>query len=276
MNGSPRTTRSSDGTTIAFDRSGEGPAVILVGGAFQHRAFDPAMAELAALLAPRFTVLHYDRRGRGDSGDTPPYAVEREVEDIAALVEAAGGSASLFGSSSGAALALDAARSGLPILRLALYEPPFLVDDSHPPLPEDYLERLTELVAAGRRGDAVALFMTKAADLPDEVVAGMRQTPTWPGFESVAHTLPYDAAVMGDTVNGDPASLARWASVTAPALVLDGGESPAWAGAAARALVEILPDARRRTLAGQTHAVAPEVLAPVLDEFFAAPTPRGS
>src|SRR5437016_1477690 len=142
------TVRSEDGTTIAFDRSGAGPALILVGGALQQRAIDPRTAHLAELLAPHFTVFHYDRRGRGDSGDTQPYAVEREVDDLAALIKEAGGSAFVFGMSSGAALALEAARRGLAISKLALYEPPFIVDDSRPPVPEDYVSQLDALVAS--------------------------------------------------------------------------------------------------------------------------------
>ena len=146
---------SKDGTTIAFDRTGEGTPLILVGGAFQYRAIDQRTTELAELLARRFAVIHYDRRGRGDSGDTAPYAKEREVEDLGALVEEAGGSASVFAMSSGGALALDAASHGLDITKLALYEPPFIVDDGRPPLPEDYVTRLERLVSAGRRGAAV-------------------------------------------------------------------------------------------------------------------------
>lgn len=261
--------RSSDGTAIAFDRTGEGPPVILVGGAFQHRAIDAATVELARLLAGHFTLFHYDRRGRGDSGDTPPYAVEREVEDLEALIDEAGGSAFVFGGSSGAVLALEAAARGLPITKLALYEPPCIVDDSRPPVPEDYVARLTALVSAGRRGDAVEYFMTQAVGLPAQTVVGMRGTPFWPALEGVAHTLPYDGAFMADVMMGDPEPLEKWASVKVPTLVLDGGESPPWQHNAVQTLVEILPDSRRRTLDGQTHEVAPEVLAPVLEAFFA-------
>jgi pimeloyl-ACP methyl ester carboxylesterase len=153
------TVQSADGTTIAFDKLGEGPALVLVGGAFQHREADPRTGRIAELLAPRFSVYHYDRRGRGASGDTPPYAVDREIEDLDALIQAAGGSAFVFGMSSGAVLALDAART-LAISRLALYEPPFIVDDSRPPLPDDYVAQLDALLADGRRGAAVELFMT--------------------------------------------------------------------------------------------------------------------
>jgi pimeloyl-ACP methyl ester carboxylesterase len=260
---------SSDGTTIAFDRSGDGPAIILVGGAIQHRAIDERTTELAALLAPRFTVVHYDRRGRGDSRDTPPYAVEREVDDIAALIDDAGGSASLFGMSSGAVLALDAAARGLAVAKLALYEPPFIVDDSRPPLPADYVERLTEMTSTGRPGDAVAYFMTVGMGMPEGAVAPMRDAPFWPALESVANTLAYDGTIMQGTMRREPLPVTRWASVTVPALVLDGGDSPAYQRNAVRALADLLPGAQRRTLEGQTHEVDPALLAPVLEKFFA-------
>jgi len=266
MTGTRRKVRSKDGTAIACDQSGDGPAIILVGGAMSTRS---ASGPLAALLAPRFTVFAYDRRGRGDSGDTAPYAVEREVDDLAALIGEAGGSAFVFGHSSGAALALEAAARGLAITKLALYEPPFIVDDSRPPLPGDYVTQLTELIAAGRRGDAVAFFMTTGVGLPVEAVAQMRHDPMWPALEDVAHTLPYDGTIMGDTMRGNPLPLKRWASVTVPTLVMDGGESPAWQRTAVQALVDVLPHAQRRTLEGQTHGVAPDALAPVLEEFFA-------
>jgi pimeloyl-ACP methyl ester carboxylesterase len=259
---------SADGTTIAFDRSGSGPALVLVGGAFQHRALDPRTAQLAELLAAELTVYHYDRRGRGDSGDTPPYAVEREIEDLAALIDHAGGSASVFGMSSGANLALRAAGQGLPIEKLALYEPTFIVDDSRPPLPDDYEATLIELVASGRRGDAVAYFMTTAAGVPNEFVEQMRQEPFWPAFEAVAHTLPYDAAAVGDSGRGSPTPLRQWASLEVPTLVLDGGDSQPYQHNADTQLAATLPHAERKTLAGQSHEVAPEVLAPPLTEFF--------
>ena len=262
------TVTSKDGTIIAFDRSGEGPALILVGGAFQHRSSDPSTARLAELLAPRFTVYHYDRRGRGDSADTAPYAVEREIEDIDALIQDAGGSAFVFGMSSGAVLALHAASAGLAITKLALYEPPFVVDDSRPRVPADHRERLTALLVAGRRGDAVELFMTEAVGMPVEAVAPMRGAPFWSAFERVAHTLPYDAAIMGDTLSGVPLPEGRWAAVTIPTLVVDGGASPAWARNAVAALAGALPTAERTTLVGQTHQVDPDAFAPVLEAFF--------
>jgi pimeloyl-ACP methyl ester carboxylesterase len=257
---------SSDGTTIAFDRSGTGPPVIVVGGALSDRS---GGAPLAALLAPHLTVLTYDRRGRGDSGDTLPYAVEREVEDLGALIADAGGSASVFGHSSGAMLALEGAARDLPITKLALYEPPFFVDDSRTPAPSDFAARLAELASSARPGDAVAYFMATGPGVPADAIAEMRQAPSWPAMEAVAHTLTYDAMVMGDTLSGSPAPIQRFASITAPTLVIDGGASPAWARNAVQAIVDVLPDARRRTLEGQTHAADPEVLAPVLEEFFA-------
>jgi pimeloyl-ACP methyl ester carboxylesterase len=257
------TVRSDDGTTIAFDRSGQGPPVVYVPGAFQHRAIDQSVAQLCELLAPDFTVYHYDRRGRGDSGDTLPYAVEREVEDLAALVDHAGGAAAVVGMSSGGALALQAAASGVAITGLALYEPPFAVGGSAPPA--DFGKRFHELVAAERRGDAVELFLTGAIGVPAEGVAQMRQMPVWAGLESVAHTLAYDMAVMGD--GSVPAD--RIADVTIPVLAIDGGESPQPMRDAVQMVVDALPNAERRTLEGQTHEVAPDVLAPVLREFFA-------
>ncbi len=254
---------SKDGTPIAFDQSGQGPAIILVGGAFQHRAIDPRTAQLAALLSPQFTVFHYDRRGRGDSGDTAPYAVEREFEDLDALIKEAGGSAFVFGMSSGGVLALEAAARGLAITKLALYEPPFNLDDNARLVSENYTKQLTALLAQGRRGDAVALAMTTFGS-PPEAVAGMRQTPIWSVFESVAPTLAYDNAIMGDS----SVPTQRIASVTVPTVIIDGGASPAFMRNAAQAAADALPNAQRRTLKGQTHDVAPEVLAPVLEEFF--------
>jgi pimeloyl-ACP methyl ester carboxylesterase len=255
---------SKDGTVIAFDRLGKGPAVILVGGAFQYRAIDPPTAQLAALLAQHFTVFHYDRRGRGESSDTQPYAIEREIEDLEALINEAGGSAFVFGMSSGGVLTLDAAERGLAIKKLALYEPPFNSSDEHARrAAENYTRQLTALLSEERRGDAVALAMTTWG-APAEAVAGMRQTPMWPLFESVAPTLAYDDAIMGDgSVPNE-----RLASITVPTLVMDGGASPAFMQNAAQTVAHALPNAQHRTLEGQTHDVAPEVLAPVLVEFF--------
>jgi alpha-beta hydrolase superfamily lysophospholipase len=251
---------SSDGTTIAFDRLGDGPPLILVCGGSTDRK---ANAPLAELLAPQFTVLNYDRRGRGDSGDTLPYAVERELEDLDAVIVAAGGSAFVYGTSSGGALALEAAASGLAIRKLALWEPPYILDENSRP-PADTARTYTELVSAGRRGEAVEYFMGRVVGLPPEFVAQARNAPWWPAQEALAHTLAYDATIMGDY----SLPIERLSSVTTPTLVIDGGASFPWIGETARALAGVLPDAQRRTLEGQTHDVAPEVLAPVLAGFF--------
>jgi pimeloyl-ACP methyl ester carboxylesterase len=259
--------RSADGTEIAFERAGDGPAVILIGGALNDRG---SPRELADALAERFTVIRYDRRGRGDSGDTPPFAVAREVEDLDALIEATGGSASLFGHSSGAALALETARGRTSVARLALYEPPFIVDDTRAPLPDDYVEHLDELVAAGDRGGAVAYFLTTGVGVPAPQVEAMRSMPMWPWLEGLAHTISYDGRAMGDHMDGRPFADGEWDDVTQPTLVLDGGDSPAWARNACRALADALPNARSETLPGQTHEVATDVLAPILDRFFSA------
>jgi pimeloyl-ACP methyl ester carboxylesterase len=251
---------SSDGTAIAFDRLGEGAPVILVSGASTARAIHTQLAEL---LASDFTVFNYDRRGRGDSGDTPPYTIQREVEDLHAVLTEAGGAAAVFGNSSGAVLALQAAAAGLPLTKLALWEPPFMVDPDAPRRQQAYLAQLTKLLDAGRRGDAMALFM-KTIGLPEAMIAGMRQAPMWPGMEALAHTLAYDATIMGDSTV--PTGLV--ASIKAPTLVLDGSDTGAWAANSARALTAALPNPRHRTLNGQNHNVAWDVLAPVLREFF--------
>ena len=258
---------SRDGTNIAYDEMGGGPPIVLVGGAMNTRTFGPH-GNLAELLAERFTVINYDRRGRGDSGDTAPYSVELEIEDLDALIEAAGGSASVFGFSSGAALALEAANRGLGIEKLALYEAPFVVDDSRPPVPDDYLGRMEGLVASGRRGDAIRLFMREGVGLPAVFVALMRIMPAWSKLKAVAHTLPYDAAIVIDYQKGKPLPAEQWTSVTMPTLVAVGGKSPDWMRHAMQALADILPDARHSTLEGQTHIVKAEALAPVLVEFF--------
>src|SRR6266545_2721203 len=234
---------SADGTAIAFDRFGDGPPVIMTVGAFNTRS---TTEPLATALQEHLTVLNYDRRGRGDSGDTAPYAVDREIEDIAALIGGAGGSASVFGYSSGATLALQAAASGLPITNLVLYEPPFRTDDSHPGLPADFAGQLAGLVAAGRRGDAVELYQTKAVGIPPDVVSQLRHAPFRPGLEAIAHTLAYDATIIGDL--SLPAGLL--ATVTTPALVISGEQSPPFLRAAARAAATALTGPRRKVTGG--------------------------
>jgi pimeloyl-ACP methyl ester carboxylesterase len=254
------TVTSKDGTTIAFDRLGAGPPVVLVCGGSVSRIADVAIAQE---LASDFTVLNYDRRGRGDSGDTPPYAIEREVEDIEAVIEAAGGSAHLWGSSSGAALALIAAEQGVPVDRMALWEPPF-IPEGVPKPPSDQVEQYERMVAEGRRGDAVEYFMSKVVGLPPEMVAGARSQPWWAATEALAHTLAYDARIMGDY----DVPVDRAANVKVPSVVIAGGADMPFMRVSAQALADALPDGEVRFLDGQGHDVDPTVLVPAMKEFF--------
>ena len=262
-----RQVRSRDGTTIAYDRlggGGGGPPVILVDGAFCSRAFGP-MPKLAPLLARDFTVFVYDRRARGDSGDTAPYAVEREIDDLDALIREAGGSAFVYAISSGAALALEAAASGLSIKKLALYEAPFMVSTpAHVP-PVNHHAQLVQLIAEGRNGDAVKFYMKDVIGMPGLLVTVFRFLPMWSKLKAVAKSLPYDSAVMGDF----SLPTRRAASLKMPTLVISGEKSMPVLREAALALAGVIPGARLRTLPGQTHNVAAAALAPVLKEFFA-------
>lgn len=257
---------SADGTRIAYDQVGAGRPVILVDGALCHRNFGP-LGKVAAELAQDFTVFTYDRRGRGESSDTAPYSVEREVEDLQALINAAGGSAYVCGVSSGAVLALDAANRLSGITKVAAYEAPFIVDDTHSPRPADLNDRMDALVAQNKRGAAVKLFM-KTVGAPAFMVTAMSLTPVWGKLKKVAHTIPYDFRILGDTGAGKPLPASRWANVRIPALVMDGGKSPEYMRNSQRALAGVLPSASHRTLEGQTHMVKEKVLAPVLIEFF--------
>ena len=256
------TVTSADGTTIAYDRLGDGPPVVLVSGGSTDRM---ANAGLAAALAPRFTVFNYDRRGRGPSGDTPPYAVAREVEDIAAVIDAAGGSAHLYGTSSGAALALEAAASGVPLQKLALWEPPWFVDPAQRP-PLDSADTYRRFVAEGRRDKAVEYFMVDVVRLPAEFVAFAKTQPWWAGQEAIAHTLAYDAEVMGDYLI--PTDRAR--KVGVPTIILTGGDSFPFFRETAEAVAGIIPDARTGVLEAQEHNVDPQVIGAALAEFFAS------
>jgi pimeloyl-ACP methyl ester carboxylesterase len=260
--------QSSDGTPIAYTKSGNGPALILVDGAFCYREFGPS-AKLARELEPHFTVYSYDRRGRGQSGDTEPYAVDREVEDIAALVEEAGGSAFVYGISSGAALALEAADHVPGIEKVAAYEPPFVVEQSGPVLPDDFLPTLNEHVAANRRGEAAKMFM-RHVGTPRIAIAVMQLLPVWKKLKAVAHTLPYDMEILRDESRGEPIPAGRWGSVTAPTLMMSGGKSDDWMQNSARAVADALPNADYRTIEGQNHMLKAKAIAPVLVEFFGA------
>ena len=259
------TLSSRDGTTIAYDKQGEGPALILVDGALTVHSSGSG-PELAKLLAPHFTVYGFDRRGRGESGDTLPYAVDREIDDIEALIDRAGGSAFLYGHSSGGPLAMRAAiRLGSKVSKIAMYEPPYNNDPGAQESWSQYLRQLREALAEGRRGDAVALFM-RFVGTPAEQIARLRRAPFWPGMEAVAPTLAYDhAAILGEPWSV-PTELA--ARVSVPALVMAGDASLPFMPDAARVLSQAIPQGQLRMLAGQTHEVNPGVLAPVLVEFF--------
>ena len=259
------TLSSPDGTTIAYDEQGEGPALILVDGALTVHSSGSG-SELARLLAPHFTVYGFDRRGRGRSGDTLPYTVDREIEDIEALIDGAGGPAFLYGHSSGGPLAMRAAiRLGSKVSKIAMYEPPYNNDPGAQESWSQYLRQLKVALAEGRRGDAVALFM-RFVGTPAEQVDGMRRAPFWPGMEAVAPTLAYDhAAILGEPWSV-PAELA--ARVSIPALVMSGDAGLAFMPDAARVLSQAIPQGQLRMLPGQTHEVKPDALAPVLAEFF--------
>jgi pimeloyl-ACP methyl ester carboxylesterase len=259
---------SRDNTAIAYDRVGEGQSLVIVEGALVAGRTNRTAGQLAEALASRFTVYTYDRRGRGDSGDAVPYSVALELDDLDAVIAESGGEAFVFGVSAGAALALDAAARGPAIKKLAVYGAPFIVDESRPPVPGDYLVRLNELLAADRRGDAVELFFSEAIGMPAGAIAGMRSQPFWAGLEGTAHTLAYDGAILGSTTSGKPLPVGRWSEITVPTLVIDGGEAGTFIRTAADALANILEHAERHTLAGQTQDYAAELMAPVLAEFF--------
>jgi pimeloyl-ACP methyl ester carboxylesterase len=256
---------SKDGTVIAYEKTGNGPSIILVNGALGHRKFN-GEKDLVARLDKSFTVIFYDRRGRGESSDAKPYAVEREIEDIEALVNIAGGRVYLYGSSSGASLALLAAKKLGPekIIKLALYEPAYGSDSAK--AKQEFTEEkrmVSELVAAGKSGDAAALFLKRRGMLPD-VIEGIKKSPDWKEIERVGHTLVYDFEVLGSGIV--PVDVAK--SIAMPTQVMDGEKSFEFVHATADILGKIIPHARRKTLKEQTHEVSPEALAPVLQEFF--------
>ena len=260
--------RSRDGTIIAMDRIGTGPSVVLVDPAFGHRKGNPQFAGLATALAPDFAVFTYDRRGRGESTDTPPFAVEREIEDLEAVIAEAGGTACVFGHSSGAIIALKAAARGASIDKVGAYEPPFIIDNSRPPLPADYFEHLRDLITSGKRREGVEYFMIEAVGVPKEMILRMRDAPVWPGLERLAPTLLYDNTICVPYQTGKPLDPREWSSIKAPVLAITGGASPAWIQNSAAALARLVPSGRFVTLVGQTHEVNPAATAPALKEFF--------
>jgi pimeloyl-ACP methyl ester carboxylesterase len=261
------TLTSRDGTPIAFERLGDGPPVIAVCGAMCDRAL---MRPTAEELAKHFTVFNYDRRGRGDSGDTAPYAIGREIEDLDALITEAGGHAYVYGHSSGAGLALHAAAAGLAVSRLVLHDPPYTPDGDEEARQSarEYGEELKTRLSEGRRGDAVELFFATVG-MPWEMVDEMRQTPRWAELEVIAPTLAYDSEVMGDVGREGTIPVDRAGAVTVPALVLTGGADHPWMTDVGHRLAEVLPQGRHRVLGGQEHVVPPEVLVPVLTGFLA-------
>ena len=251
-------TTSQDGTVIDFDQLGSGPPIVLICAGPVDRNSN---AELAQLLASTCTVYNYDRRGRGHSGDTKPYDLEREYEDLAAVITAAGGEAAVFGNSGGAMLAIQAVLAGVPATKLVFWEPPYVLEGTRPPVPANYREQQQALLAEGRPGDMVALFLTSAVGMPAEMVAGMRQAPFWAFMEPTAPVLVYDAIMAGDfSLPGNAGT------IETPTLVLDGGTTP-WLTASADAVAAVLPKAERQTLAGQPHNVAADALAPAVAQF---------
>jgi len=264
------TVTSADGTTIAYSAWGDGALIIVIDGATAYRAVNPENEKLGELLADSFRVINYDRRGRGESGDTSPYAVEREFEDLAAIIAGPGEGrpATVFGWSSGGFLALNAAEAGVPVARLALFEPPAVVGDARPPLPADYVERLDAAIAAGKPGDAAELFLTAAVLMPPEFIEGMRGSEMWPGLEAVAPTISYDGRQVGDAMSGEPLSTERWSGVGIPVLVMYGDATWPFLAAGARAVADVLPTATLRAVPGENHSTTADVLAPALSAFI--------
>lgn len=267
------TTRSADGTEIAFTAVGSGPGIVIVNGAMDYRNARSTEAGLARRLAGQHTVITYDRRGRGESGPADPAltvdeAIQAEVGDIAALIGQAGGTAAVLGFSSGGVLALHGVQAGLPISALALWEPPFVVGPSRPPLAPGYRERVQQALADGRPGEAATLFFVEACAFPEEAVEQMRAEPYWAGLEKLASSLPNDAAAMGDTMSGDFTTLQRFASIDVPTLVTYGAYAFPGFTEAAHAIAAVLPNATARELPGDDHDVSPEHLADALAEWL--------
>jgi pimeloyl-ACP methyl ester carboxylesterase len=257
---------SKDGTEISYSKCGSGKPLILVDGAMCYRELGPAKS-MAKALEDRFTVITFDRRGRGESGNTLPYSVDREIEDIEALINEAGGSAYLCGFSSGAVLSLEAVRAGVSAERLALFEPPFIVDSSRTPVPDDFIENLDNALDKGDRGRAVKSFL-KLVGMPAIMTYIMPLMPGWKKLKGTAHTLPYDLGFVSGFQKGKPLPRDRWNAVAIPTTVLVGGKSPEWMKNAMNELADILPNASLRSLVGQTHMVKANALAPVLKEDF--------
>lgn len=260
---------SADGTSLAYEVTGRGPALVVVDGAMCQRAMGPSRG-LATQLQDRFTVYAYDRRGRGESGPgLSPWSLNRELEDLAAVLQAAGRGAHLFGSSSGAVLALEAARRGMAEGRVVAYEAPFIVDDTHPANDPGLPGRVQALVDGGRRSEAVKTFL-RVVGAPAPVVALMPLMPTWKRMTEVAHTLPYDLSLVVGRQQGQPLPAGAYEGVSATTLVIAGGKSPAYMRNAQAAIAAAVPGARLMTLPGQTHMIKPKAVAPVVADFLDA------
>jgi len=260
-------TISKDGTKIAFSKTGKGKPLILVDGAFCHRKFG-ANEKLPQYLSDNFTVYSYDRRGRSESGNTLPYSPQKEFEDLEAVINEAGGNVCVYGISSGAALALEAANAGVKMEKLALYEAPYITDNSRSPLPESYLKNLAEFAEQGENEKAVKYFMRTGIGLPSFVVWMMQLMPAWKQMKQLAHTLPYDTEILGNTGSGNPLSKEKWNNVQIPILVISGSKSAKWSQNSMRQLATVLPNAKHHSLKGQSHIVNPKVLAQELKQFF--------
>jgi pimeloyl-ACP methyl ester carboxylesterase len=263
---------SKDGTLIAYEQTGSGPLLILVSAALTDRDGD---RPLSKQLASSFTVLNYDRRGRGKSANTEPYAVQREIEDLEALVNTSTGPVYLFGSSSGAVLALDAAnRLGTKVAKRFLYEPPFIVDNSRPPLSESFLNEINAALAANHRAEAVTLFFNKGMGIPKPGILFMQLLmPAWADMLKLAHTAPYDLMILAGTQSGKPLPRDRWCHANAPAVVAVGAKSEPFFHSGAKALAGLLPTVSYKSLDGLDHSavlMAPQAIATALRQFFAA------
>lgn len=248
---------SADGTLIAADRSGDGPPLVVVVGAFCDRS---SSKSLAAILSSSYTVHEYDRRGRGDSGDTVPHSVQREVEDLAAIATATEGPPFVYGHSSGGALALEAAAQGVEMRKIAVYEPPYTGDIDPGP---EFSQQLDGLVQTGRRAEAAERFLTLTG-APSQVIAHIKAGPGWPRMQALAHTLSRDRNLG----NGGQVPVERLGRITVPVLAMAGGASPEWARNAVQTIAQALPDAEARAVEGQHHVPADDLLTSILAAFF--------
>lgn len=259
---------SKDGTQIGYSAIGAGPAIILVDGAMCWRGMGPA-TPLAEELKDRFTVYTYDRRGRGESGDTKPYATQREIEDLQAVLAAAGGSAAVYAISSGVAVALETASATPGITGMALYEAPFFTDISRKPVPADYVQRMDQLVASGDNAGAVKHFMQNGIAVPWFALLMMQMFGMFRKMAPVGPTLPYDTAFVAPFWTYKPLPHNRWPNVTMPVLSIGGSKSDAWMQNAQKAIAANLPNAEHKTLVGQNHMVAASAIAPLIKEYLA-------